>query len=353
LRWANRVTLLVSITVVALAFLARLVLGHEGQALLPPIWLLAGILVPLVALLRIQQAALRSMHRAAIGLLPDSLLVPILMLGFIVIAAETGWLAPTAEHALLAQVVAASAALVVAVWLVVRTTPEAARKVAPRYLRRAWLTTSGRMFMLGSLAALNGRIGILMVGIIAAPELVGPYAVALRGASFVSLAMNVTVLAAAPAIATIYSAGQLERLGRLARQMSLVALIGGAPVAVALVLWGRSLLAVFGADFEGATTALAILVVGEIVNVGAGPVATLLLMTGNEGDAVLGLALASALNAGLCLILIPQWGINGAAVAAAASLTAWNLFLARLVRTRLAIAPSFLASLLTLARSSD
>jgi O-antigen/teichoic acid export membrane protein len=207
--------------------------------------------------------------------------------------------------------------------------------------------------MLGSLSALNGRIGILMLGVLAIPVVVGPYAVALRGASFVSLALNVSVLAMAPAIARSYGAGQTKRLERLARQMSRVALLGGAPIAVALILWGRSFLLLFGPGFEGASAALAILVVGEVVNVGAGPVATLLVMTGHERDAVLGLAVGSALNGGLCLILIPQWGIDGAAVAAATSLAVWNLILWRLVRSRLAIAPSFVTEIISAAGPTD
>ena len=347
LRWANGVTFLASVVLVGLAFLARFLLVGGDQPLVPPIWLLAGLLVPLIGLLRVQQATLRSLHRAALGLVPDSILIPIVMLAFIAIAAETGSLAPTAEHALLAQVLAASAALIVAAWLVFRATPDEGRTAQPRYHHRAWLMTTGRMFLLGSLSALNGRIGILMLGAIATSELVGPYAVALRGAGFVSLALNVTVLAMAPTIARTYGAGQMMKLQGLARQMSLIALIGGAPIAVALILWGRSFLLLFGPGFEGASAALAILVLGEVVNVAAGPVATLLLMSGHERDAVLGLAVGSALNAGLCLILIPQWGITGAAIAAAASLALWNLILWRLVRSRLAIAPSFVTGLVS------
>jgi O-antigen/teichoic acid export membrane protein len=192
-----------------------------------------------------------------------------------------------------------------------------------------------------------------MLGVIATPELVGPYAVALRGASFVSLALNVTVLAMAPMIARTYGAGQMRKLEGLARQMSLVALIGGAPIAVGLILGGRSFLLLFGPGFEGASAALAILVLGEVVNVGAGPVATLLVLTGHERDAVFGLAVGGALNGGLCLILIPQWGINGAAIAAAASLAAWNLILWRRVHSRLAIAPSFATGLVSRSVPAD
>jgi O-antigen/teichoic acid export membrane protein len=209
------------------------------------------------------------------------------------------------------------------------------------------------MFLLSVLTTLNGRIGILVLGATVGPEIVGPYAVALRGAGFIALALNVTVLAMAPTIVALHSTGQLLPLQHLARQMSRIALIAGIPVAVALILWGRSILLLFGPAFESAYPALLILIVGQLVNVGAGPVATLLAMTGHERDAAFGLAAATALNAGLCLILIPGWGVNGAAVAAAAAETLWNLILWRFVRRRLAIGSSVVAGTTATVRFPD
>ncbi len=353
LGWANGVTLLVSLSLVGLALLARSLLVSEGRSLPPGVWLVAGLLVPLMALSRVQQSILRGLNRPAVSQLPEPVLIPILMLGLVAVALRTGAAAPTAEHALVAQAAAASVALAVAFGLVYRATPNAARIALPRYRHHDWLTTSGRMFLLTGLSALNGRIGILMLGAIAAPQVVGPYSAALRGAGFIPLALNVTVLAMAPTIASAYAAGQLVRLQLLARQMSRIALIGGVPLALALVLWGRSFLLLFGPDFESASGALTILTLGEVVNIAAGPVATLLVMTGHERDAVLGLAMGTAMNAGLCLILIPQWGITGAAVAAAAGVVLWNVVLWRFVHRRLGITPKILGGEASTARSPD
>jgi O-antigen/teichoic acid export membrane protein len=62
-------------------------------------------------------------------------------------------------------------------------------------------------------------------------------------------------------------------------------------------------------------------------------------MTGHERDAVVGLAVGTAANAALCLILIPTFGINGAAVGAAAGVLLWNAVLWRFVRRHLAVRP--------------
>jgi O-antigen/teichoic acid export membrane protein len=351
LRWANGLALGASIGMVVVVAVAGTLLA--GGTPPPAGWLLAGALVPLMALSRVQQAALRGLHRAVISQVPESVLLPATILGLVVAAAWSGWAPPTAEYGLIAQALAGSLALALALWLVRRAVPSPARVVRARYEHREWLSTSGRMLLLSILGTLNARVGILVLGAVAAPQLVGQYAVAARGAGFIPLALNVTVLAMAPSIAVAYAAGQHARLQLLVRQMSRVALIGGVPFAVALILLGRSFLAIFGPGFEGAHTALAILSLGEVVNITAGPVATLLVMSGHERDAIRGLALGTTLNGGLCLILIPEWGINGAAVAAAAGLALWNIVLWRSVRRRLGIVSSVLGGDVPAARSRD
>jgi O-antigen/teichoic acid export membrane protein len=335
LRWANAVTLVGSLCLAGLVILAGWLIVDRGASGPATIWLVAGGLVALTALMRVQQASLRGLHRPVVSQVPDSIVTPIVMLACLLLLAWTGFASPTAEHALIAFALAVSVALTLAAWLVYRAIPNTARRTPPRYRHRAWIITSGRLFLLASLTALNGRVGILMLGVLAAPQVVGPYAAALRYASFISLALNITVLAMAPTIAGAHAAGQVARIRLIGRQMTWIALGVGIPIALALILFGRWLLMLFGPGFEIAQTALVILALGEVVNVAAGPVATLLVMTGHERDAILGLAVGTGLNAGLGLILVPQWGINGAAVATATGVMVWNLLLRAFVRRRL------------------
>ena len=116
-------------------------------------------------------------------------------------------------------------------------------------------------------------------------------------------------------------------------------MLGGVPVAAGLILFGRRFLLLFGPQYTSGQTALVLLSLGQLVNIVAGPVAGLLTMTGHERDVVMGVGLGTGANLALSLILIPLWGINGAACAAAASLILWNVFLVRRVRRRLALSP--------------
>ena len=79
---------------------------------------------------------------------------------------------------------------------------------------------------------------------------------------------------------------------------------------------------------------------GQVVSVVTGPVATLLVITGHEHDAVAAIASSTVLHAALGFVCIPRWGVTGAAAAAAISLAGWNGILWWRVRRRLAIGPT-------------
>jgi O-antigen/teichoic acid export membrane protein len=68
-------------------------------------------------------------------------------------------------------------------------------------------------------------------------------------------------------------------------------------------------------------------------------------MTGHERDVARSLAISALLNIVLGLALIPGWGAEGAAVAAATSLVVWNIVLAVRVYRKLGIRPTAFGTL--------
>ena len=110
------------------------------------------------------------------------------------------------------------------------------------------------------------------------------------------------------------------------------------PIALAFIVFGREILALaFGQAYAGADLALAILALGQLVNAGAGSVGILLIMSGNQRRAASGVAFGAGLNVVLGVLLIPPYGVNGAAVAAAAGLVLSNLLLVDIARRTLGI----------------
>jgi O-antigen/teichoic acid export membrane protein len=94
------------------------------------------------------------------------------------------------------------------------------------------------------------------------------------------------------------------------------------------VVAGRAILvAFFGPEFAEADSALIILALAQLVNAATGTVATLLVMTGNQRRATLGMTLGALVNAITAVVLIPSFDTVGAALAAAAGLALSNTVL--------------------------
>jgi hypothetical protein len=97
------------------------------------------------------------------------------------------------------------------------------------------------------------------------------------------------------------------------------------PLFLSLAVFGPALLGVFGSGFDDGATALAILSMAMLVNLGTGNVTVVLLMGGKSSWNLLNTAVALILNVGLNLVLIPRFGMEGAAIAWAVSIIVDNL----------------------------
>jgi len=85
-------------------------------------------------------------------------------------------------------------------------------------------------------------------------------------------------------------------------------------------------LRVFGSAYRDDGTPVVItMAVAMMLGIAAGPLDTLLLMSGRSAASLLNAATALAVDIGLCLVLIPAWGIAGAAAAWAAAVVIRNL----------------------------
>ena len=94
------------------------------------------------------------------------------------------------------------------------------------------------------------------------------------------------------------------------------------------------LLGLFGEEFKVGVTAFIFLSCGRLISSFSGSVGNILQMTGNQNIYARILLLGAILNVVLNLILIPAYGINGAAIASMSSLIVWNLSMVLVVKQR-------------------
>jgi O-antigen/teichoic acid export membrane protein len=176
-----------------------------------------------------------------------------------------------------------------------------------------------------------------MLGMIRSTGEAGAYAVASRVTQLIFLGQWAVNAIAAPMFSELHHGGKKERLQQAATYAARAAFLVTIPLAFALVFFGRQVLAVFSSEFTIAWTALAILAAGQIIHVLCGSVGLLMTMTGRENAAGKIIGMAALLNIVLNAVLIPRFGLEGAAVSTAVSTAFWNIALVVMVRKRIGI----------------
>jgi O-antigen/teichoic acid export membrane protein len=104
---------------------------------------------------------------------------------------------------------------------------------------------------------------------------------------------------------------------------------------VLLLIFGRPMLSLFGAEFTGGYHLMFILAAGLLARAAIGPIERLLNMLGEQRICALVYAGAFAVNIALCFVLIPLFGMAGAAIATASALIVESIMLFVVTKTRL------------------
>jgi len=243
----------------------------------------------------------------------------------------------TAEMAVALRAATAALAALVAVLLLRHYVPQAARQAQPEYRIRAWLTSAGPFLFLAGADAINQQIGVIMLGSMVGPEAAGIYDVARRAATLVGLLLLAVNMPLGPLVAGLYARGEMARLQSVVVKSARIAAAGSCAISLVMILLGPWVLGLFGSEFTAGLPILVILCIAQILNAAAGSVGLVLNMTGHERDTAKGIGVAAASNLVFNALLIPPFGILGAAIGHAASTLVWNALLIIWVWRRLGV----------------
>ena len=119
-----------------------------------------------------------------------------------------------------------------------------------------------------------------------------------------------------PYIAELHDAGKTKELGQLYQTATKWSLTINLPFFLTFMLFPEQILSVFGESFVGGATALMILAWANLVDVGTGMCGTILSMTGHTKLKLVNNIVSISLSIGLNVLLIPRFGIVGAAMSA-------------------------------------
>lgn len=217
------------------------------------------------------------------------------------------------------------------------STTKAVYRSASYFNNNRLLTTGLRIMGVNSISLVMTWVDTVCVGIWQSSKEVGLYGIAMRVALLTSFIVAAVNSAVGPKFAEFGAQKNTAALRVLTQRTSLGMLIVVLPVSIILVAFPKFVLGLFGPDFTGAATVLIILTIGQFVSVVTGALGHLLMMTGNERLLRNVLAVSAILNLILNVILVPIYGIVGAAVSTAISLITMSLLCVVFVRKKLTI----------------
>ena len=181
--------------------------------------------------------------------------------------------------------------------------------------KRALLKYSLPLFMSSIIAILLRQADILMLGFIKTEEAVAVYKISVQICAIIPFFKHITATFFGPMISSLYHSGKRDEMIHTYKTVTKWSFTIGLMVFLGIVLFGESVLHLFGREFVYGHTALILVACGSIIGVVTGQSGSMNAMTGHPRFNMISSVTTFVVNIGLNIIMIPRYGIIGAAVA--------------------------------------
>lgn len=187
------------------------------------------------------------------------------------------------------------------------------------------LKQSFPMFMTASVLYLMNNLDSFMIGYFHSEKDVGYYNACVRLSLGITFVLTAIKGYASPKFSKHYHSDQFIELKKLFFNVIKLTLILVSPFIFLIFIFPDFFLSIFGEEFKIAKNTLIVLNFTYLINTVFGPTGMLMNMTGNQ-TVFMGIILFSFLvNLSLNLIVIPKYGIVGAAYSTLISTAFWNV----------------------------
>ena len=304
------------------AVLALLALQFAGGILSGPYVLPATIVlacVPIITLSDVQDGIGRGRGWMSIALLPPYVLRPLLVLGGMVLGHLLGWpmTAVTAAAAAVAGTWASAAVQTVLLYRRLRLEIPPGPAEMPF---RGWLAASLPLLVITFSEILIQNTDVLVISQFLQPADVGIYFAAAKTMSLVMFVHYAVGSAMAGRFSALNARGDREGLRYAIRAAVNWTFWPSLAAAVVILALGQLLLWLFGPQFAAGYPVMLILVVGFLGRAAMGPSEFVLNMLGQQRASATAALAVAVFNILLNLLLVPRFGLIGAATATSTSL---------------------------------
>ena len=325
----------------AVSSIVSLLLAGVVKGLSP--WIEANTIVPLYigcltlpafVVANTQDGIARSHDWVRLALTPQFIVRQSLLIGFIAGAVALG-VRVNAEQAMNFSAVAVWIAMIGQMILLNRKLAKAVAPGPRAYDFSRWLKISLPILMVEGFFVLLTYVDVIVLQHFRPSEEVGIYHAVIKTlalVSFIHYAMSATT---AHRFTEYHVAGDRERLSAYIAHATKWTFWPSLAATIGLLLIGKPLLWLFGPQFMSGYPVMFVLAIGLIARSAIGPVERLLNMLGHQNVCALAYGLAFLLNLALCILLVPKFGLYGAAASTSIALVAESIILFLITRRRL------------------
>ncbi len=315
IRRGKQATLLAASLLAVIVALAVVLAGPRIDAQLRDVFLCAALLLPLNAYLIVQGAYLQGLRRIVAAQAPQVIVRPLLFAAALLIAALLMPLHDAAVIAMLLNVITALATIALMIFITRARIPVEVRGAPPEYQTKQWAKVALPMMGITSFTLLLNQADVIMVGALLSTTDAGIYSAASRVALLLTFAVTLVNSVTAPMISRLCTQGKTAELQRLLNVVAWGSFAFATPLCLAVMFFGEDIMRLFGPQFIPGTGALLILAAARWINALTGAAGYLMSMSGHERQAAWILGGSVVLNLLLNALLIPPYGIEGAAIA--------------------------------------
>ncbi|MEW6586367.1 MAG: flippase, partial [Nitrospirota bacterium] len=183
----------------------------------------------------------------------------------------------------------------------------------------------GTSFLVNVLIFLFVWSDVIVLGTFRSAQELGVYFAAKKTAFVINLLLMSLNSIFIPTISHLHSADRHDQLDHIFKISTRWMLILGLPLFLVISLFSREILRLFSPDFETGYLCLIILAFAQLVNISVGSVGYILMMTGHQRWMVFNAAVFAALAVFLNIVLVPSYGMVGAAYAKGISIILLNV----------------------------
>lgn len=215
--------------------------------------------------------------------------------------------------------------------------PKKVRAAKRQNETKKWLSTSLPVLIATLFGIVVYRADLLFVGSIRGTTEAGIYAAVLTTTELFGVFLVAANTVGTPELAPLFKKKDMKALQHLASLQARIAFVPALLGTVFCAIFGKWILALFGTGFDAGYTALLILLFNQLVKASIGAPNMYLVMSGNQIRMVQVYLLSAVVDIVLLVALVPDYGMEGAAIGSMVAMFLTQFLLSLLARKKTGI----------------